>query len=444
MKLFLKDTGTEMMIIDDNIGDISKLSCAIKSHLVKRKIKIEDILQQKNINYYSCNWCGKINPRFYLIVSINDGEIDIKDTDYMSYCTLGGRDPLRRAKHLCVDKSCPSKKLNGNSIEFVKRAYGFETDEETIQYLHDRNSSPFYKENHENLEKYKESQSGFSESYKPEVIKKIRYANSLEFRKLKYGDELGEQIHNNINKSKAITLQNYITNGYTLEEAQEKYYSWKRKVAFSKENYIRRFGNIEGPLKYLQDFAKKRNMNISQISRLDALSLIADEIYTDPNSRCSSYPIEKILLQSNFLTALQEHFNFAISEIENELYSREYGYKTLEQIKRGKYGLLSWTPDGTLLRSHFEYLFYNKIQQSPLAELPFEIDQYYPCKKFKFDFYFPTLGEYVEIAGLAGLEWYDKKLNIKIKKYNCLVSYDITDHDNIIAYLVSKMKEIKE
>jgi hypothetical protein len=172
-----------------------------------------------------------------------------------------------------------------------------------------------------------------------------------------------------------------------------------------------------------------------------AVSFISDKIEADSMSICKDYPIIDKLESKSIYKELMAQHNIGIDDIIVELKNRSFGFMESDWAKLGKFGLMSWTPDGQLLRSALEYKFYNKILDSKLSKLTCLIDGYYPCKHYKYDFYFPQIDVYIEIAGLMNIPEYVDQMQKKQKLYNCIVSCNPIEFSAIIDRLVSLSKE---
>lgn len=93
---------------------------------------------------------------------------------------------------------------------------------------------------------------------------------------------------------------------------------------------------------------------------------------------------------------------------------------------------------GRLLRSSLEYDFYSQLLTNGFKDSDFEIDQTYPGSSLGSDFYFPTFDVFIEIAGMTGLDWYDEKMNMKRKNFNCWIVQRNEFHETI-----QKLKGLK-
>jgi hypothetical protein len=90
-----------------------------------------------------CGFCGKINSTWDIEYQNTNRRITLTGIKY--------RKPIRYC--FSTKSDCPGKKLNPNSLEFVKTVFNL-SEEEAIRKIHARNSSPFYRENHPDGESY--------------------------------------------------------------------------------------------------------------------------------------------------------------------------------------------------------------------------------------------------------------------------------------------------
>lgn len=76
-------------------------------------------------------------------------------------------------------------------------------------------------------------------------------------------------------------------------------------------------------------------------------------------------------------------------------------------------GNIHYTKDGQILRSNIEKAFYDTAEKYGLLEYEHHIGKAY-CSEYqlKYDFYFPTINLYIEIAGLTNAE-YLKRIELK-------------------------------
>lgn len=112
-----------------------------------------------------------------------------------------------------------------------------------------------------------------------EGLKKIKERNKKWFTTLKNNNDWDE-----LSQRKAITLEKMISK-YGEEEGIEKYHNWKESVAQTKENFIKRHGNILGEEKwelfknnFIQNYHRPSNESILFFSQiLNELKFLIDE-----------------------------------------------------------------------------------------------------------------------------------------------------------------------
>lgn len=186
----------------------NKMVKALKTSIKRRySMKIEDYLfNEFNINIKKCGFCDEYSwfnmvfkfekmdsdDNFLLIVdNITYNDILINNIKYDKlYCK--------------TNKNCKGKKLNANSVQFVMGVYGL-TDTEALQYIKDRNKTPFYKENYKNDEEYKKYQSlnhRLGESAYNNYIHNLKYSKTKQYYIDIYGKDIGLLKWNGVCKSK--------------------------------------------------------------------------------------------------------------------------------------------------------------------------------------------------------------------------------------------------
>lgn len=158
-----------------------------------------------------------------------------------------------------ITANCGLKKLNPNSKEYVMLAYGFNTLEEANDYILKRNKSPFYRNNHDTEEAYANYQRrdenfyGSEEKYK-EILTKISLNSSKEGLIKRHGNAKADKIC----KSKDSSSKKYFIEKYG--EDWEFYYLEKNeKTVQTLENFIQRYGQIIGEIKYNLYLERKKD-----------------------------------------------------------------------------------------------------------------------------------------------------------------------------------------
>jgi hypothetical protein len=225
--------------------DVKKVQNAILTSLKRAKKDIWIILENLNIIVEKCRICKKEYPPIQLKFNIENDIVNIIGFEYKNKIYCYGK-----------NKECYGRKLNANSWEFLSLVFNL-NKEEALEYLHKRNKSPFYKENHKDLKEYSKSQSRgmkfFIKLYGKEEglikwnIKKERhkFVQTQQY----YIDTYGEQgliLWEENNKKKAITIENLISKYKDIDIAEIKYESWKRDCIQTKHNFIKRHGKKKG------------------------------------------------------------------------------------------------------------------------------------------------------------------------------------------------------
>lgn len=241
-----------------NVKDENNMSQSLKTHFTKLKIPNNIIfeflkIKPKICNFCNINECTQIHKFIYEITNI---AVNITGIEY-------------NQKYMCDHTLCKQnrKHINPNSIEFVRKAYNIASDEEALKIIKERNSSPFYKENYQSYDDYKNYQSLTARYNDPVKLKtvtdKATYSKSLESYQTKYGIEEGFIKWSKIQDQKAITLNNMIK-VHGIDKGTEIYNAWKKNVISNKENFIRRYGEYEGNKRYEEYNIKIQNCSIKR------------------------------------------------------------------------------------------------------------------------------------------------------------------------------------
>lgn len=221
----------------------------------KLKLSIPEFLKKNGEQITICAFCGRlVSPEFILGKDVNGCLAFIK--------VYPGKYPF-----MCSNKDCSARKLNPNSVERVSKSLGV-SEETALQIIHNRNKSPFYRENYSSLEAYKQGQTRGSEFFKDrygenaithqkEMGAKISYKNS----KNRYVAEGRLDDYNRISAQKAITIEN-LRRLYSEDEAQRVHDDWKEKIKNTKKNLIKKYGTELGEAKY-KSLSIKRSKNLS-------------------------------------------------------------------------------------------------------------------------------------------------------------------------------------
>lgn len=205
----------------------------LKNSMSRSKINLLDVLESEDFLVKKCNVCKNKNifPENYIydVISENDSEMLLEVTDI-----------VYSQKLYC---GCLKGKYNPNSFKFIQLVYDL-NEADAKEYLHSRNKSPFYSRNHKSEEDYKKFQTRNLDSYinrygKEEGTKK--YNKTIEL--------ISSKTKGVKNPSKDSSSPKYFKNKYG--EKWEYFFNEKIKLtSHSLENYILRYGEVEGKKKY--------------------------------------------------------------------------------------------------------------------------------------------------------------------------------------------------
>lgn len=218
----------------------------------KNDIDINNHLKELGFNLKQCNICKThSNPHMKWVLNITENEVKINSIEW-------GKNTGSYDKNYCYGENelCPGLKMNSNSVEFISLTLDL-TKEEALKYIHKNNKSPFYKENHENEEDYKNSQSrGYDtfidrygekdgESKYQMFISKLKYSLSKERYLNEFGETEGYNIWKELNKRKAITLSN-LQSKYGEIDGEKRWINWKNICSKSNFEVLEKYGIEEG------------------------------------------------------------------------------------------------------------------------------------------------------------------------------------------------------
>lgn len=194
------------------------------SHISNPKLAqyIQDNCDTSNVK--KCGFCGSVSNIIDYDLKFVNNRIFLDNIKYSNQKLICSR------KDTDVTKNCRNHTLNNNSTEFVRFSLGLSTDEESLEYIHKRNSTPFYACNHESVEKYKESQRrdekyyGSEEKYKT-ILGKIGANTSKAGLIKRHGKAKAYQIC----KSRDSTSTKHFKNKYG-DSWEEHYYERLEKI----------------------------------------------------------------------------------------------------------------------------------------------------------------------------------------------------------------------
>lgn len=454
MKYYIENFNYFINISNKNINEKVITYSLNRSFSRKLHMSMIDICNKLNFKLRKCPFCDiDVRPDLYDI-ELKDNKINIVGCVYTKKFTP------------CSNKKCRSKILNPNSVEFVSIAYNM-SREEALNYIHTRNKSPFYIENHSSLEEYKKYQIRDRYWYKEhgkdmnESIKLGNYHKSLEFYKIKYGDSKGEELYKNINSSKSITLSNMIKK-HGEEDGIKVYENWKKQVVQSLDNMIKRYGEENGNIRYKELIKKQisKGRVTNSFENIDSIFIdkemffkflyvrlpIIKQFYID------DYYIEKYIYDENvfiqyIVESLFENKNEFLNQFKKYINNKNIFYDRYKIIKKGILSNIYLTKDGIILRSNLECYFYNELFNNNISDILFYVDKLYPNQnnsRYRYDFYFPDFDEYIEIAGLIENEQYRKRLQIKNKLFSPIILYTQTDIKNYVYNLSIRYNILEE
>lgn len=247
MKLTFNGFDKSLIVNIKNVDDKIQFNKSFKTSLTRRKYNWMDLAEPflketKRV----CGFCGKSYFDGILLYEINNEEIFINGVEYI--------DEL----NFCRSTNCIGKGLNPNSIEFVSKSRGID-EILARELIHSRNSTPFYQINHPSNEEYKKSQNnlaGISDIERSRIINKANYSRSLKGMKEKYGNKEGERKYLEINSSKSLN-EDYWKSKFGddwVEQREE----WLSSTVQTKENFIKRYGEEEGEIRYSHYIQKQR------------------------------------------------------------------------------------------------------------------------------------------------------------------------------------------
>lgn len=202
-------------------------------------------------NLIKCGFCGSLKAfkHFTYITENNNLYLSFEYPNETKICN-------RRTEDLGF--ICGSKNLNPNSIEYVKVAYDM-THEEANNYILERNSTPFYRNNHESDEAYKKYQSRDADFYGIEkyeaILQKISESSCFDGLIKRHGYEKAKEIC----KSKDSTSKELFKARYG-DEWEEKFNERVMKTKGSLESFILRHGEELGTKKF-NEFREKSSVN---------------------------------------------------------------------------------------------------------------------------------------------------------------------------------------
>lgn len=159
----------------------------------------------------------------------------------------------------------------------------------------------------------------------------------------------------------------------------------KQNAARSLDGYISRFGEVEGPTKW------------NQVQKRKAITL--ENLTLKHGAKAA----EKLQLWKNSVSCSLENFI--------RRHGKENGKRLFAQTvgTHGFYSPITFTELGSALRSNLERTFFGILSNHRLVEgKDFYIDGQYPNSAQRYDFWFPAIDLFVEVAGSSTMEYRDK------------------------------------
>jgi len=131
-------------------------------------------------------------------------------------------------------------------------------------------------------------------------------SKTIEFYIKKYGEKEGIKFFNDMNKRKAINLNNFIKL-YGKEEGNKKYYDWKNSTKL--EIYIKKHGLDKGMKKWIQ-----KNQKISRKNRKIPLERISEfKIYKELVNKITNLSLNLFELKNIDLRGLKNQLDHKVS-----------------------------------------------------------------------------------------------------------------------------------
>ena len=315
------------------------------------KLNLYDYFKEKTL-LESCPFCG--NDSSYIF------SYEIKEMNIIVYGLKLRECHDMKDYHCHLGKNvCPGSKLNPNSVEYISTSFKID-QESALNFIHSRNKTKFYRENHESEETYKKYQThdiewfitkygeenGLLKFNKMKLMCSIKNTNDyvkktygedvlqeLSKKKAvgliswwiaKYGEENGRTLYDNWKNSCKNTEKTFITRyGASGSEKFEKYKERKRTY-YTLENFINIYGKIEGTYKW-KEFIHK-----STFTRKQYIEKYGEERWVESRTRSANvfYSKESIAAFEMLLTEFKKCeisvHSIKWKEEEFFLYDKEY------------------------------------------------------------------------------------------------------------------------
>lgn len=403
----LQEFRCEKMNITFRSKDTSyQRSLRLRNALTRKNISIFAYLRMWKISHYNlrCAWCGDFNHDIAGIEHYVDNGCIIPTNVFRRHT----------APYLCFSKNtCESKKLNKNSVEFITKAYGID-EKDALEKIHSRNSSPFYKENHQNDDDYKKSQSRSKEWFEINGKDRNTWINKANYSRSYQGyvaNNNGDDW-NIVQQRKAITLENFIKK-YGEDDGTIRYTRWKEGTNLSINTYIKKYGKIKGTEQYLRAHIKSTD-DVKKCDLYDDfINRIADIVKGCQLHQYHMFNLEKEMKLYKFYEIAKDFFEKSVIELEKDIsiILPEYR-KNHRKIFNNNYSCYSYTDLGTILKSLNEIRIYDYLSSIGLKEFDdFVVNGRYPNSTLFFDIWLIHQNTYIEIAGGDSQEYKEHMKN---------------------------------
>lgn len=327
-----------------------------------------------------------------------------------------------------IYKKCNSC-FNPNSINYVQEKYHCDKNK-ALEIIHNRNKSPFYKENHKTTQDYYNYQKRDKEFCKKHnidydtLIKKQNYARSLEGYKDKYGEIEGLKKWKQYQKSK---------NSYINQSDRSLY---KRHIICSGLNKKLGFNYSLNYFYKLVDYQFCCWIKSSLFIKYSLVQYLTDVCYTKYGLKIFNLNIDDILKYLvNKYPIIKYIYKTHIFELDLLGFDiKKYGTKM-----RAHY--LITDSFGNKICSIGEFLFYRLLESQNLIKYIIFNKQYNNIRRYKYDLYISKINMYIEIMG-SDDEDYIKNINYKKSMFNCLTIdiYDLDDINKKFTYILNTLK----
>lgn len=406
-KIYFKETDKKIKLKDPN--NYLKRSQAIRLHLTKNNINIFEVMKAYKFNLYTCAFCGEYNKKFNVVTKIVNNEIQIIGLEYTcgdtyNYCWRG--------------KNCSGSSLNSNSIEFVSRTKNI-SNEDALKIIHNRNSSPFYKCNHDTKEEHSKYQSRGKEWREINNISDEEWSERFKYKHLP--DDEREILDRYWNRPKEIASN---ISKYTLEYYIQLYNEEKGKLEYLKYHFggiIAVSGSKEDYelfLRFCYNILERRTPKLFIMRSFDVFDFLVN-----------NFILIKVYLE--YFKISKYEFIISLKTLFNNINSVDSSDKQIQ------FGNMHWF-DGKFFRSNNELNFYVMLKEIGYDSTEILVDEIYTNSTLRYDFYLPDIEVYIEIAGMMNRPKYVDKMKLK----NAIFGSWIVEPEEFEETIV-KLKEMR-